>query len=228
MRDVLTCVRPACALLVLLSASGISRGASAADDGPEHAGEIGAYVAIGTRSIATDAFDRVAHVPRTLGGVGWGLPLVFRRFHLEGALFISSADVARAPGGLSLMDLQALAGWDVVRWDAIAAYVAGGGGIAALGVDPRLVGATHLEGGNAGQVNGVATLHGGVRVVAPLFRLDRGDRFGLALSIDCATVRQVASGAWSQGADGHPVAGPGVDASGVSLTLRLSILVLRD
>ena len=104
----------------------------------------------------------------------------------------------------------------------------GGGGISAPGVDPRLVPPARRDGGNALQVNPVATLHGGARVVTALFRLDRSDRFGLALSIDCATIRQVASGAWSQGTDGHPIAAPSVDASGVSFMLRLSILVVPD
>jgi hypothetical protein len=220
-------VRPVRALLVLLAVA-IPRPAGAGDDGPEHAWEAGGYVAVGTRTFASDAFDRVSRIPRTLGGVGWGLPFVFGRFHLKGALFIASADVPGAPGGFMLGDLQALAGWDVVRWDAMAVYVAGGAGIAVLDLDPRLVPPARLDGGNVGEVSPVATLHAGARIVAPLVRIDRSDRLALALSIDCATIRQVASGAWTQGTDGHAVAGPSVDASGASVTLRLSILVLAD
>lgn len=179
------------------------------------------------------AFDRALAasgyppVSRFLPGGGFGAVAVLLRWRIVASLYAQRADRPNAtPSGIGILDARIEAGYDVLRWDSLSGYVLGGFGLTRVAVDPRAARAS-LQDGNPTADTAVFALHGGLEELVPMGHVGATEqRFVLTFALDYAVARQLGGTSWSTGADDHSIAGPAIDTSGATVSLRIGVSVI--
>ncbi len=200
----------------------------------ERAGQAAGFLAATVRDHSMGAFDRALArsgyppVSRFLPGGGFGAVAVLLRWRIVGSVYAQRADRPNAaPSGIGILDARVEAGYDVLRWESLSGYVLGGVGLARVAVDPRAIGAS-LQEGNAIADTAVFALHGGLEDLVPLGRVGATERLVLTLAVEYAYARQLGGASWSTGTDDHSIAGPSIDTSGATVSLRIGVGVIGD